>query len=449
MKKPLKVLALSLVMVAAGGALSACGSKSKKVDEPNNNEPVINEPVKTYYTVTFNANDGSEVKAVQVESGAKATKPTDPTKEYYNFKGWYTDEALTKAFDFTQTAITANITLYAKWEKADIEVTYAKAYEGPYVSYTTSNYTTGAAVKDDLVALMVGASEGTEYEATRAGVDDMVADADVLYGDSKKYVITLADSDVAKIDEYADAYLAKYAADTENWAVVPDTDGDAYFTSTTARDVMVSYNYSSSAKTITIYVFSFKTGAIAAAMQEGTTIEISNAIDWDINKVDDYESYPASTKQVVKNQLKAIILGSEAEGDLADMIDSLDNNIINEDESSKYVLTIQTTSIEDYSEDYRYTDNSDEENPVEYTGLQAYYEEFLADYNQKYVDAEWESMTKYIPDAEGVYYTTIDGKDVLVSAEYHTETTSITIYVLSFAEGSIETSMQAMLGQGA
>ncbi len=68
----------------------------------------------TTYTVTFNSNGGSAVNAQTIESGAKATKPTDPTREGYTFGGWYTDEACTQAFNF-DTAISANITLYAKW----------------------------------------------------------------------------------------------------------------------------------------------------------------------------------------------------------------------------------------------------------------------------------------------------------------------------------------------
>ncbi|MCR4791013.1 MAG: InlB B-repeat-containing protein [Treponemataceae bacterium] len=71
------------------------------------------------YTVTFNSNGGNTVEAQTVEEGKKATKPSNPTKtaietESYAFSAWYSDSALTKAFDF-DTAITADITLYAKW----------------------------------------------------------------------------------------------------------------------------------------------------------------------------------------------------------------------------------------------------------------------------------------------------------------------------------------------
>ena len=70
------------------------------------------------YKVTFNANGHGTAPAAQtVTSGSKATKPTDPTASGYTFGGWYTDSACTKAYSF-DTAVTGNITLYAKWTAA-------------------------------------------------------------------------------------------------------------------------------------------------------------------------------------------------------------------------------------------------------------------------------------------------------------------------------------------
>lgn len=65
-------------------------------------------------TVTFNTNGGSTVAAQTVTYGSKATKPADPTKSGYTFGGWYTNSACTTAYGFN-TAVTADITLYAKW----------------------------------------------------------------------------------------------------------------------------------------------------------------------------------------------------------------------------------------------------------------------------------------------------------------------------------------------
>lgn len=67
------------------------------------------------YTVTFNVGDhGTAPTAQTVENGGKATKPENPTAKGWRFDGWYTDERYTARYDFDK-AVTANITLYAKW----------------------------------------------------------------------------------------------------------------------------------------------------------------------------------------------------------------------------------------------------------------------------------------------------------------------------------------------
>src|SRR5574344_233083 len=76
------------------------------------------------YTVTFNANGGSDVASQKVNYEGKATTPTAPTKTGYTFSGWYSDNALTNTYDFS-TAVTSDVTLYAKWEIAQYTITYA------------------------------------------------------------------------------------------------------------------------------------------------------------------------------------------------------------------------------------------------------------------------------------------------------------------------------------
>lgn len=68
------------------------------------------------HRVKFDAQGGSSVNGQTPASGSTVAKPTDPTREGYTFAGWYTDEACTKAYDFS-VAVTADMTLYAKWVK--------------------------------------------------------------------------------------------------------------------------------------------------------------------------------------------------------------------------------------------------------------------------------------------------------------------------------------------
>ena len=68
------------------------------------------------HRVKFDARGGSATGDQTPASGSTVTKPADPTREGYTFDGWYTDEACTKAYDFS-AAVTADMTLYAKWTK--------------------------------------------------------------------------------------------------------------------------------------------------------------------------------------------------------------------------------------------------------------------------------------------------------------------------------------------
>jgi uncharacterized repeat protein (TIGR02543 family) len=72
-----------------------------------------NNPQLKTYTVTFDADNGTENTAQTVTEGGKATKPANPTKDGYNFVLWF-NTATDLEWDFN-TAITDNIDLKAKW----------------------------------------------------------------------------------------------------------------------------------------------------------------------------------------------------------------------------------------------------------------------------------------------------------------------------------------------
>lgn len=63
------------------------------------------------YTVGFDSKGGTKVDSQIVEHGSTATKPRNPHRNDYTFKGWYLDG---KKFDFS-TPITGDITLVARW----------------------------------------------------------------------------------------------------------------------------------------------------------------------------------------------------------------------------------------------------------------------------------------------------------------------------------------------
>ena len=65
------------------------------------------------YTVTFNNTGDSVVPAQNVEHGTTINMPTDPTREGYEFKGWFNGEK-----EWTSEGeVTGNVVLTAKWDK--------------------------------------------------------------------------------------------------------------------------------------------------------------------------------------------------------------------------------------------------------------------------------------------------------------------------------------------
>ena len=89
------------------------------------NGKILLSEANNYYTVTFDSNGGSAVTAQSIEAGQKATKPADPTKDGYDFKGWTLNGS---AYDFN-TAVNGNITLVATWEqKQVVPTTYTVSF---------------------------------------------------------------------------------------------------------------------------------------------------------------------------------------------------------------------------------------------------------------------------------------------------------------------------------
>ena len=72
------------------------------------------------YTVIFETNGGNLISSIEeIESGSTISKPSDPIKNGFDFIGWFIDNNLSSEFHF-ETAITSNITLYAKWEEIPV-----------------------------------------------------------------------------------------------------------------------------------------------------------------------------------------------------------------------------------------------------------------------------------------------------------------------------------------
>ena len=70
------------------------------------------------YTVSFESNGGSKVSNQTVTRNSVMKEPTAPTKENFDFDGWYSDKELKTKYDFS-AKVTKSFTLYAKWTEKD------------------------------------------------------------------------------------------------------------------------------------------------------------------------------------------------------------------------------------------------------------------------------------------------------------------------------------------
>jgi uncharacterized repeat protein (TIGR02543 family) len=124
MRKQLRISFL-FTLFALLAFLVACGGTTDENDA-------------TEFTVSFDLNNSAATgkpNGQVVKKGEFATIPDDPELTDFHFDGWYKEKGTTNEFDFSDEAITANITLYAKWidetEYNDIPdgLSYPEAYD--------------------------------------------------------------------------------------------------------------------------------------------------------------------------------------------------------------------------------------------------------------------------------------------------------------------------------
>ena len=73
------------------------------------------------YEIIFDSDGGSEVANQEIHFGYKINKPTNPTKDGYIFDGWYIED---EKWIFSNGLVTEPMTLKAKWELANYNITY-------------------------------------------------------------------------------------------------------------------------------------------------------------------------------------------------------------------------------------------------------------------------------------------------------------------------------------
>ena len=117
LKKYLSILVCLIVLFLNISVVANAASETKAPTPttPITATPTTKTTTTASHSVSFNSNDVL-VADISVEYNEKVVKPLDPTKTGYTFGGWYKDNnSYAEPFDFENTAIIEDITLFAKW----------------------------------------------------------------------------------------------------------------------------------------------------------------------------------------------------------------------------------------------------------------------------------------------------------------------------------------------
>lgn len=163
------------------------------------------------YNLTYEPNGGSYVDYQTGLYGETidVTK-TEPTRVGYDFKGWYTDEALTKTAGDTVT-LKDNTTLYAKWEAKTVNYTVVYMKEVYDNSKQSTHYVYESSIKQT-------AKTGDVIKASDAkGLDTVPVGYTLDIDENAKSEVTIAadGSSVLKVYYKLKHYTFVFSANTE------------------------------------------------------------------------------------------------------------------------------------------------------------------------------------------------------------------------------------------
>ena len=163
------------------------------------------EPLGKSYTIEYMVDDETYKTDYELE-GYNFTKPIDPTKDGYNFDGWYLDNEYKTKFDFENTKATENIVLYAKFTK----IQYGDVNCDGQVDITDVTY---------IMRYLTGYVMPNDVNVRNADVngDGRVTQADYVL--LKKYLADYYEEKKLPNEPLGKTYIIEYIVDDETYKI--------------------------------------------------------------------------------------------------------------------------------------------------------------------------------------------------------------------------------------
>ncbi|MDY3927061.1 MAG: InlB B-repeat-containing protein, partial [Anaerotignum sp.] len=196
-------------------------------------------PAVVKVTVTFDTQGGSAVASQTFDKGGKATEPDDPTRDGYDFTGWYTTEDGDDEFDFDDP-VNADTTVYAQWiPKGQLSIDKERATTAP----TLTSGTVPAGVIYSNVEIPYAGSVTLLYKVTVTNSNPVPQAATFALAPGGS-AYTVVDDGATYVGYYATNGVAaptSAAGTTVTGELGPNESIDLYFTKTfEATDVKTS-----------------------------------------------------------------------------------------------------------------------------------------------------------------------------------------------------------------
>ena len=287
MSKKLKLF--TIIGVALSSLLIGCTAKNVAADE---SAPLMHRVdfFNNYLREDFVLSNGTKGKGnnllyrtVEVENGTFLSKPDDPYRKNYDFKGWFKEEACENEWDFTSDMVLKDLRLYAKWGYAEVQEDQEPEYHAPihfldisdsnnYELYSVMNFK----INDGVVKLPTAAimkleaaaetNNGHVLDLMEYAIKPTISSYDALYENGvitfKCYgeteTINVKDNsnnlilDNSSYETKAKNYEAKIADEDENYHVMLAGSSSIEFWTSSAEDLnpVVSYNHGIGGTTI-------------------------------------------------------------------------------------------------------------------------------------------------------------------------------------------------------
>lgn len=156
------------------------------------------------YCISFYSNGGNYVAPIVKRYGVEIVQPENPTKQGYDFAGWYTEKELKNPYTFPETMPDQDAALYAKWIPAKVNYTIKYYEEGTNGTYELIDTVKEEALTEAIVSPTPATRTGFSTPTTQSA--EVKADGSTVieyYYARNKYTITyVSDGEVVSSGDY-------------------------------------------------------------------------------------------------------------------------------------------------------------------------------------------------------------------------------------------------------